>query len=122
MMVRRFRHSHEARRRRRGKHRLASRVDRLTGALRAVRRRKGARPYSIRRTAAWGAWWLMLKSHPFTTKVDPDLLTERRFRWTVCEGGQIHLRSPHSYLTRRQAEIEADKALLRVAEAWPGRG
>jgi hypothetical protein len=63
----------------------------------------------------------MLKSHPFTTNVEPDPLTERRFRWTVCEGDQIHLRSPHSYATRRQAEVEADKALLRIVEAWPGR-
>jgi hypothetical protein len=64
----------------------------------------------------------MFKSHPFTTNVDLDPLTGRRFRWTVCEGGQIHLRSPQSYASRRMAETEADKALTRVAEAWPGRG
>jgi hypothetical protein len=63
----------------------------------------------------------MLRSHPFTTNVEPDPLTERRFRWIVCEDGQIHLRSPQSYATRRQAEVEADKALLRIAEALPGR-
>jgi hypothetical protein len=64
----------------------------------------------------------MLKSHPYTTNVDLDPLTGRRFRWTVCEGGLIHLRSPHSYASRRLAEMEADKALLRVADAWPDRG
>src|SRR5882757_2430988 len=38
------------------------------------------------------------------------------YRWTVREGNQIHLRSPNSYATRRDAEIEAAKALSnRVA-------
>ena len=35
--------------------------------------------------------------HPFTFKIDADPLSKRQFRWTVCEGDQILLRSPHSY-------------------------
>ena len=55
----------------------------------------------------------MAEAHPFTFKIETDPLSERRFRWTVCEGGQIHLRSPHSYATRREAEAEAGKAMLK---------
>jgi hypothetical protein len=62
----------------------------------------------------------MLQIHPFTVRVEPDPLTERRFRWSVYTGDQIHTRSPHSYATRREAEQEADKALTKRVEAWPG--
>ena len=61
----------------------------------------------------------MAKAHPFTIKIEPDPLSARRFRWTVCEGSQIHIRSPHSYATRREAEDEANNALLKLAETWP---
>jgi hypothetical protein len=56
----------------------------------------------------------------FTYRILPDLLGVRRFRWTVCEGEQIHLRSPHSYATRREAEIEGGKAVIRYAKTWLG--
>jgi hypothetical protein len=56
--------------------------------------------------------------HPFTFKIDADPLSKRRFRWTVCEGDQILLRSPHSYATRREAEIEATQAMNRRAATW----
>jgi len=60
----------------------------------------------------------MASIHPFTFKVDADPLSERRFRWSVCEGDQIHIRSPHSYATRREAETEAGKAVLKRASLW----
>jgi hypothetical protein len=56
--------------------------------------------------------------HPFTFKIETDPLSKRQFRWTVCEGDQILLRSPHSYATRREAEIEANQAMNRRAAAW----
>ena len=49
----------------------------------------------------------------FTVQIEADPLNERRFRWEIHEGGQIHLRSPHSYATRREAETEADRALRK---------
>ena len=61
----------------------------------------------------------MAEPAQFTFQILPDLLGVRRFRWTVREGEQIHLRSPHSYATRREAEIEGGKAVLRFAKAWP---
>lgn len=60
----------------------------------------------------------MEKAEQFTVRIEPDPLIEGRFRWTVCEGNQIHLRSPHSYATRREAEQEADNARKKFAGTW----
>jgi len=62
--------------------------------------------------------WSMLKTHPFTFGIEPDLLRELRYRWTVCEGSQIHVRSPHSYATKPEAEREAAKAVVRREKHW----
>jgi hypothetical protein len=56
--------------------------------------------------------------HPFTARIEADPLDECRFRWTVCEGNQIHIRSPHSYATRREANMGANEAMLRLAATW----
>jgi hypothetical protein len=56
--------------------------------------------------------------HPFSIKIEPDPLNERRFRWSVCEGDQILIRSPHSYATRRQAEDEAKSAMQKRVSQW----
>jgi hypothetical protein len=61
----------------------------------------------------------MTEGHPFTVKIEADPLSALRYRWTVCEGSQIHIRSPHSYATRREAVEEANKALSKLAETWP---
>jgi hypothetical protein len=63
----------------------------------------------------------MAEVHPFTFKIEADPLREMRYRWTVCEGNQIHLRSPNSYATRRDAEIEAAKALSNRVAHWRKR-
>jgi hypothetical protein len=60
----------------------------------------------------------MAAFHPFTFKIEADPLSEGRFRWTVCEGDQIHIRSPHSYATRREAETDANKALTKRVSTW----
>jgi len=51
----------------------------------------------------------------FTYKIDVDPLSEHRFRWTLCEGDQVHIRSPHSYATRREAKAEAQRAVEKRA-------
>ena len=61
---------------------------------------------------------MMLEIHPYSFRVVTDPLRELRYRWTVCEGNQIHMRSPYSYATRREAEKEAGKALSRRVEHW----
>ena len=57
----------------------------------------------------------MEEVHPFTVRIEADPLDERRFRWMICEGGQIHIRSPHSYATQREADKEANEVMLRHA-------
>jgi hypothetical protein len=56
--------------------------------------------------------------HPFTVRIEADPLNVCRFRWMVCEGSQIHIRSPHSYATRREADSEANEVMLKHAAAW----
>jgi hypothetical protein len=56
--------------------------------------------------------------HPFTVRVEADPLDDLRFRWTLCEGNQIHIRSPHSYATEREADQEANEVMLRHAAIW----
>jgi hypothetical protein len=60
----------------------------------------------------------MVEAHPYTFRIDPDPLRESRYRWTVCEGIQIHVRSPHSYATKDEAEKEAAKAVAGREEHW----
>jgi hypothetical protein len=64
----------------------------------------------------------MAEKHPFTINIEADPLNALRFRWTVCEGGQIHIRSPHSYATRREAGAGAKEAMEKLAANWPRRG
>jgi hypothetical protein len=56
----------------------------------------------------------MVEIHPFSIRIENDTLSGRRFRWAICQGEQIILRSPHSYATRREAEKEAAEALKRT--------
>ena len=49
----------------------------------------------------------------FTINVEADPLREGRYRWTICEGVQIHLRSPQSYATQREAKEDAVKAMSK---------
>jgi hypothetical protein len=56
----------------------------------------------------------MEEPHPFTIEVMADPLDPARFRWAVCEGVQIILRSPRSYELRGEAERDAQDALKRA--------
>jgi len=53
----------------------------------------------------------MAGDHPFTITVEPDLLRDGRFRWTLCENRQPRNRSAISYATKREALTDATKAL-----------
>jgi hypothetical protein len=54
---------------------------------------------------------------PLKFVIEPDLLTGRRFRWGICEGDRIELRSPCAYETREEAEFAARTA-LRGLRRW----
>jgi hypothetical protein len=52
----------------------------------------------------------MAETHPFTIRVEPDLLRDGRFRWTLYENGQPRNQSIVSYGTKR----DADAAIAHV--------
>ena len=60
----------------------------------------------------------MAEDHPFTITVEPDLLRDGRFRWTLCENGQPRNRSAISYATKREALADATKALEKQIADW----
>jgi len=60
----------------------------------------------------------MAENHPFTIRVEPDLSSGHRFRWTINENGQPRNRSPVSYATRREAVADATKALDKQIANW----
>ena len=60
----------------------------------------------------------MLKGHCFTIKVEPDLLRVGRFRWRLCEFGQVRDQSRASFATKSEAELAATKVLDERVERW----
>jgi len=63
----------------------------------------------------------MAEEAQFTVRVHADPLREHRYRWTIFEGFQIHLRSPESYATLREAEEDAARAMSRFVRHWRDR-
>jgi hypothetical protein len=61
------------------------------------------------------------ESHQFAFRIEKDPLREHRYRWTIFEGFQIHLRSPQSYETHREAEESAKSALAKFVRHWQDR-
>jgi hypothetical protein len=61
------------------------------------------------------------EAHPFTVRIDADPLREHRYRWMISEGFQIHLRSPQSYATEREAKEHADRAMSKFVLHWRNR-
>jgi hypothetical protein len=60
----------------------------------------------------------MAENHPFTIGVEPDLLRDGRFRWTLYENGQVRNRSAISYATKREALADATMALEKQIADW----
>jgi hypothetical protein len=67
------------------------------------------------------SYWVVAEDPHFTINVEADPLREGRYRWTICEGVQIHLRSPQSYATRREAKEDAEKAMSKFTAHWQNR-
>ena len=66
----------------------------------------------------WAHIIRMAENHPFTVRVEPDLLRPGRFRWTLYENGQPRNRSIVSYPTERDADADATKALDKEIANW----
>jgi hypothetical protein len=60
----------------------------------------------------------MAEEHHFTIRVEPDLLREGHFRWTLFESGQPRERSEVSYATKGEAYGDAAKVLREYLTDW----
>jgi hypothetical protein len=60
----------------------------------------------------------MLKDHYFTIRVEPDLVRVARFRWVLCEFGQVRDQSQASFATEGEAEAAAKKVLDKRVANW----
>ena len=60
----------------------------------------------------------MAEEHHFTIRVEPDLLREGHFRWTLYESGQPRERSEVSHGTKGEAHADATKVLRKHTEEW----
>jgi hypothetical protein len=47
----------------------------------------------------------------FVPRIHEDSMRVGRYRWTITEDFQIHLYSPQSYATRREAQQDANKVI-----------
>jgi hypothetical protein len=56
----------------------------------------------------------MSEASPFSIKIETDPLDSARFRWAICEGAHILVRSPNSHATREEAEKWAVDVLKRA--------
>jgi hypothetical protein len=57
---------------------------------------------------------IMAEKSPFLIWIEPDPLHPLWFRWTICEGEQVVMRSPRAYAARAEAEDEANQMLARL--------
>jgi hypothetical protein len=57
----------------------------------------------------------MTDGRELSFKVIPDPDADHRFRWLICAGLRTVASSPHSFSTRREAEADVGKAMLRLA-------
>ena len=48
--------------------------------------------------------------HQLSIKIEPDLLNLSRYRWMLCEGFKVVIRSPHAYQSSEEASMEAKLA------------
>src|ERR1700722_1835569 len=64
----------------------------------------------------------MVEKYLYSFIVVMDPLRASRYRWTVCEDSQIHVRSPCSYATRLEAEKETARAVSWRVDHWRNIG
>jgi hypothetical protein len=54
----------------------------------------------------------------FTTAVEPDFDRPGRFRWSVSENGKVRDKSLFSFVTRREAQADANKFVEKLHATW----
>jgi hypothetical protein len=55
----------------------------------------------------------------FTTDVVKDIDNPNRFRWNIYENKRVRDKSFYSFATKREAQNDADKFVLKLTSVWP---
>ena len=55
----------------------------------------------------------------FTTDVVKDIGNPNRFRWNIYENQRVRDKSFYSFATKREAQNDADKFVLKLNSVWP---
>jgi hypothetical protein len=55
----------------------------------------------------------------FTTDVVKDIDNPNRFRWNIYENKRVRDKSFYSFATKREAQNDADKFVLKLNSVWP---
>ena len=63
-----------------------------------------------------------MADHPiFTTDVVKDIGNPNRFRWNIYQNERVRDKTRfYSFATKREAQNDADKFLLKLNSVWPG--
>lgn len=64
----------------------------------------------------------MFETHAFAITVEPALLRDGHFRWTLRENEQPRNRPPVSYAAKREALVDATKAPVKQVADWSPAG
>ena len=62
----------------------------------------------------------MTDSSLFSTDVVKDIDNPNRFRWNIYENKRVRDKSFYSFATKREAQNDADKFVLKLNSVWPG--
>lgn len=62
----------------------------------------------------------MTDSPLFVTDVVKDNDNPNRFRWNIYENKRVRDKSFYSFATKREAQNDADKFVLKLNSVWPG--
>jgi hypothetical protein len=62
---------------------------------------------------------LMTDSAVFSSDVVKDIGNPNRFRWNIYENQRVRDKSFYSFATKREAQTDANKFLVKLNAVWP---
>jgi hypothetical protein len=64
----------------------------------------------------------MARDHPFTIEIEFHIEKRmRRYRWGIYESGELRDRARESFMTKREAQADAAKAMDEHIATWRGK-
>ena len=61
----------------------------------------------------------MTQNPVFTSDVAKDIGNPSRFRWRIYENKKVRDKSFYSFATKREAQNDADKFVVKLNSVWP---